>query len=567
MGKFSRYKLFFPLIVLLLSPGVVRATILDFNVDPSYDYQGRSEITAFLYQIGEHAYFFVEDNYYDGLSAENKNVFSDSVKVLSEEFNNVIYPRLTSLYGTEWKPGADRDERITILLSKIKTNSGGYFNSGDEYPKAQVSNSNEREMIYFNVEYVSDSLAKSYLAHEFMHLITFNQKERLQGVAEDTWLNEGRAEVAGTILGYDDVYNNSALQKRVKTFSQNPGDSLTEWRSDIADYGVLNIFMQYFIDHYGTKVLADSLHSSTVGIPSINEALKKNGYSEDFAQIFANWTIAVLINDCSVGQKYCFLNNNLKNLKVLPQLTYLPITGESTLTVTDYTKNWTGNWIKFIGGDGTLQMEFIGDERVSFSVPYILRDSVGNYSVGFFDLSNSKRGNIYINNFGTKYESLVIVPSIHTKLSDFGEIENYYKFIWLASVVNGSSGSEEELIGQLLVQIEYLKAEIAKVQAQIEAILGTGGVSVSCQSFETDLYFGMIGDAKVKCLQNFLKSQGTDIYPEGIVNGNFYSLTMQAVIRFQEKYAEQILKPLGLDKGTGYFGQKTRQIANSFLLK
>src|SRR4030042_710647 len=355
MNKIGNYKLFLIISVLLFAPFFVGATVSDFNVDPDYDYQGRSEITAFLYQIGKHAYFFVEDNYYDGLSAENKNIFSDSIKALSEEFDNVIYPRLTSLYGTEWKPGIDSDERITILLSRIKTNSGGYFNSGDEYPIAQVFSSNEREMIYFNVEYVSDPLAKSYLAHEFIHLINFNQKERLQGAVEDIWLNEGRAEVAGTILGYDDIYNNSALQKRVKTFSQNPGDPLTEWRSDIADYGVLNIFMQYFIDHYGTKVLADSLHSSMVGILSINEALKKNGYSEDFSQIFANWTMAVLINDCSVGQKYRFLNNNLKNLKVLPQLTYLPIAGESTLTVTDYTKNWTGNWIKFIGGGGGEQ--------------------------------------------------------------------------------------------------------------------------------------------------------------------------------------------------------------------
>jgi len=77
----------------------------------------------------------------------------------------------------------------------------------------------------------------------------------------------------------------------------------------------------------------------------------------------------------------------------------------------------------------------------------------------------------------------------------------------------------------------------------------------------------MTGNAQVKCLQSFLKSQGTDIYPEGIVNGNFYSLTSQAVIRFQEKYASEILNPIGLSKGTGYFGQRTRQVANSLLLK
>jgi len=37
------------------------------------------------------------------------------------------------------------------------------------------------------------------------------------------------------------------------------------------------------------------------------------------------------------------------------------------------------------------------------------------------------------------------------------------------------------------------------------------------------------------------------------------------VIRFQEKYATEILVPLGLEKGTGYFGPMTRAVANQKL--
>ncbi len=39
----------------------------------------------------------------------------------------------------------------------------------------------------------------------------------------------------------------------------------------------------------------------------------------------------------------------------------------------------------------------------------------------------------------------------------------------------------------------------------------------------------------------------------------------QAVIRFQEKYASEILAPLGLQKGTGYVGYATRTKVNQIL--
>jgi len=77
---------------------------------------------------------------------------------------------------------------------------------------------------------------------------------------------------------------------------------------------------------------------------------------------------------------------------------------------------------------------------------------------------------------------------------------------------------------------------------------------VSAQVFEKDLYFGFQGDSDVQKLQEFLKDQG---YYSGPITGNFFSLTISAVKKFQ---GEQGITPV-----SGYFGPKTRTKVNKLL--
>lgn len=83
--------------------------------------------------------------------------------------------------------------------------------------------------------------------------------------------------------------------------------------------------------------------------------------------------------------------------------------------------------------------------------------------------------------------------------------------------------------------------------------------------FSSILRPGMRGREVVN-LQTLL-AKDKSIYPEGVITGYFGQLTKQAVIRFQEKYAADILIPNGLIKGTGIVGPATLKKLNEIFVE
>ena len=333
-----------------------------------------------------------------------------------------------------------------------------------------------------------------------------------------------------------------------------------------------NVFIHYLVDHYGVKILTDSLLSDKTGIESLNFTLAKNGFKENFSQIFTDWSIAVLVNDCGLGEKYCYKNENLKNFRITPFLNFLPLDGKSSLVLNQAAKNWAANWFKFVGGKGDLELRFVGSPDNIYNIPYLVKDFSGHWQVDFLSPDENFKAEVLIPDFGIETISVVLIPILGTKRADFSDEETAIPFFLEASTIKEpaisisfekpiSEMSKEkvlEKISELEKLLFSLKSRLAELVLPEEA---------ACLEFKKDLYYGLTNDIEVECLQKFLKGLGSEIYPEGLVTGNFLGLTKAAVVRFQEKYAEEILHPLGLKEGTGFAGVSTRTKINQLLKK
>lgn len=260
----------------------------DFVFDNSYF------VSASLVGEGTHCLIYLEDG---------QLVDPNAINEIVNQFDNAIYTNEILAFGAEPNPGIDGNSKVFIFLLDIRDGytpgSGsyiaGYFNPLDEYNISAMNlHSNQKELfnmdIYPAVPGDADFLRT--LAHEFQHMISWNQKTNLRGVSEDTWLEEALSEVAPLFCSYGPDYS------RVIGYQFRPWDSLVDWSGDVSDYSTAYMWSQYVYDQVtntdsnGHNVFWNINHTANVGIDAVNTGLNSVGYGKDFSDVFRDWSMA-----------------------------------------------------------------------------------------------------------------------------------------------------------------------------------------------------------------------------------------------------------------------------------
>ncbi len=309
------------------------------------DTNDHRQITAVLQYITPHLYMWLE---------QGAAVNLDALRASADLFESHTYLANRRIFGSEWSPGVDGDVHLHVLHARgLGAGTGGYYWSADEHPRQVHEYSNEREMFYANLDTVAVGSAyyDGMLAHEFQHMIHWHMD-----LNEDLWVNEGLAELAAFVNGFD-------VGSVADRFLAQPDLQLTDFRYDVpsgsSHYGVSFLFTLYFWERYGEQAVRALVEHPANGAAAFNAVLAQQQVGVDLGQLFADWAAALWLDDPDLGDgRYGFRSIDLVPPALSAEVTEFP-TPLQTGTVSQFASDYI-----YLAGAEPVTVYFTGTTQV-----------------------------------------------------------------------------------------------------------------------------------------------------------------------------------------------------------
>lgn len=269
-------------------------------------------VDAALVYTGSYCKVYVQNEYTNQVSKNTANV-------IANDFDQNVYTRNRSKFGTE--PDVDGDGKVTILVLDIKdgySGSGGYVAGYfDSTHELSVLHSNKKDMLFMDCSpgTAGDSTFNLTMAHEFQHMINYNQKVFVQGVgAQDTWINEGLSTAA------ESVYLGMVNSDRVSYYNSDPygditkGQAFVAWNSGVGstytsalgNYSTVYLFFQWlkYQSSNGDGIYKEIINNTGVDYNAVQTVASSRLGTASWHDLLMDWYIANIINDASTIYGY-----------------------------------------------------------------------------------------------------------------------------------------------------------------------------------------------------------------------------------------------------------------------
>jgi immune inhibitor A len=292
-------------------------------------------VSATLQAITPHSYFWVED----GIGFDQA-----ALQAAADFFEQHVYPTDHKYFGSEQSPGIDGDVHINVLNTRFQQ-AAGYFSAEDTYPRALVPYSNQRNIIYMNMQalQVADNEYKADLGHEFQHLIHNFEAQHKTG-----WIDEGMGDLAIKVNGFP-------VDGVLGLYARDPNTQLNTWANDprltLPHYAASYLFFDYAAGRFGPDFTREVIHAPEEGINGIQAVLNQYEEGMRFDDLFADWAVANYLNDPSVeGGRYAYTNESTFHISGEPVLSQYPV--NQTASMHEYASAYYS--LQPAGGDVTL---------------------------------------------------------------------------------------------------------------------------------------------------------------------------------------------------------------------
>lgn len=280
-----------------------------------------TNVTATCKAVGTHCYLFQDNN-----PGSYKPYPESAWPILQEAFDQQIYAQITAAFGEEPRPpkDVDGDARIYVLFTHNvnKQSASGYFDSTNELTQAQANTlgggtyySNQKEILFMQVPSWSfdwgDDLRNhvcGVMAHEFLHMIVYNQRVMLPGLStnEEDWVNEGLAQVAQDVAGFG--YQHGTLSFVMQPFLSSPGSySLTNFSFNLGQYGMSYLFFRHLVDRgAATRAMGATTLRGQANVEAAS--------GKPLAELFRDFAIALYASNTGVSSNpvHNFTSINLR---------------------------------------------------------------------------------------------------------------------------------------------------------------------------------------------------------------------------------------------------------------
>jgi hypothetical protein len=115
------------------------------------------------------------------------------------------------------------------------------------------------------------------------------------------------------------------------SFARNPDTQLNTWANEAQDtyphYAASYLFFDYTAERFGSDFTRAVIHAPHEGVNGVQEVLDQRVGGMRFEDLFADWAVANLLNDPSVGDgRYAYPNEKSFRVSRVPLLNQYPIT-------------------------------------------------------------------------------------------------------------------------------------------------------------------------------------------------------------------------------------------------